>query len=108
MFQDFTNLDLKTLPKLQIFKACESYIPSLALEMIIRNSHENLCIIELSCRLSNDEPTILLEQVTLIFLFKIVEVDWYLINQMFKLYLFFIINMMKLYSGQYKHWIKIY
>ncbi|CAG8610830.1 9225_t:CDS:1 [Funneliformis mosseae] len=61
--QDLTSLDMKKLPKLQIFKTRESYIPPYTLEAIICNSHESLRVAELSRKLSQDESRILLSRI---------------------------------------------
>ncbi|CAI2169899.1 8883_t:CDS:2 [Funneliformis geosporum] len=61
--QDLTSLDMKNLPKLQIFKTRESYIPPYTLEAIICNSHDSLRVAELSRKLSQDESRILLSRI---------------------------------------------
>ncbi|RIA98274.1 hypothetical protein C1645_750453 [Glomus cerebriforme] len=61
--QDLSFLNMKKLPKLQIFKSRESYIPPFTLEAVIRNSFQSLSVIELSRKLSEDESKILLERI---------------------------------------------
>ncbi|CAB4394955.1 hypothetical protein RhiirA5_416821 [Rhizophagus irregularis] len=66
VLQDLNSINnLKNfIPKLQIFKSRECYIPPLTIETVIRNSYQSLSVIELSRKLSKDESKILLYNIS--------------------------------------------